>query len=238
MNRTSTLRWIERALITSGAGLALWCAVTLVEARFHQTATIPPPPLTVTQTTLPGDGGRAAVPSTPAPAPAPGTMLGRLDAPSVKLSTVVLEGSDDGTLSRGSGHIEDTPFPGQSGNVGIAGHRDTTFRALRNIHVGDPLEFKTADRLYRYRISKTMIVGPDDVYVLDPTEQPALTLVTCYPFEFIGHAPRRFIVRADLVGEETRAGEAGQPGAAGTAGNKAGGPGQAGTAGSSQKSRR
>jgi sortase A len=241
MNRTSTLRWIERALITSGAGLALWCAVTLVEARFHQTATIPPPPLTVTQTTLPGDGGRPAVPSTPAPAPAAGTMLGRLDAPSVKLSTVVLEGSDDGTLSRGSGHIEDTPFPGQSGNVGIAGHRDTTFRALRNIRVGDPLEFKTADRLYRYRISKTMIVGPDDVYVLDPTEQPALTLVTCYPFEFIGHAPRRFIVRADLVGEETRAGGAGQAGsagAAGPAGNKAGGPGQAGTAGSSQKSRR
>jgi len=74
--------------------------------------------------------------------------------------------------------------------------------------------------LYRYRISKTMIVGPDDVYVLDPTPQPALTLVTCYPFEFIGHAPRRFIVRADLVEEETKAGEArtGEPEHAGNAG--------------------
>jgi len=163
---------------------------------------------------LPGDPGDVKAPA-PAPTPAAGTLLGRLEAPSVKLSTTVLEGSDDGTLSRGSGHIEDTPFPGQPGNVGIAGHRDTTFRALRNIHVGDALEFKTADRLYRYRISKTWIVGPDDVYVLDPTPEPALTLVTCYPFEYVGHAPRRFIVRADLVAEEARAGEVGTAGKAG-----------------------
>lgn len=195
------LLWAQRGLIAVGVGLAAWCAAILVEARFHQTAAPPPPPLTVTQTVLPGDGGdaRASIP----PMPAAGTRLGRLEAPSVKLSTVVLEGSDDGTLSRGSGHIEDTPFPGQPGNVGIAGHRDTTFRALRNIRIGDALEYKTADRLYRYRISKTLIVGPDDVYVLDPTPQPALTLVTCYPFEFVGHAPRRFIVRAELTGEES-----------------------------------
>jgi len=145
-------------------------------------------------------------------------LLGRLEAPSVKLSTVVLEGSDDGTLSRGSGHIEDTPLPGQPGNVGIAGHRDTTFRALRHIHIGDPLNYKTADRLYRYRITKTMIVGPDDVYVLDPTPGPALTLVTCYPFEFIGHAPNRFIIRAEQIGEEARTGGAGEAAGAGTAG--------------------
>src|SRR4029077_2040551 len=160
-----------------------------------------------TQTVLlPGDSGTTArPPAASAAAPVPGTLLGRLAAPSVKLSTTVLEGSDDATLSRGSGHIEDTPFPGQPGNVGIAGHRDTTFRALRHIRVGDSLEFTTADRLYRYRISKTLIVGPDDVYVLDPTDQPTLTLVTCYPFEFVGHAPRRFIVQAELVGEEARA---------------------------------
>ena len=204
MNRPLLLRWTERTLIAVGAILAVWCAMILVEARFHQTVPLPPPPLTVTQTVLPGDNGDTK--AAPTPPPAAGTILGRLEAPTVKLSTVVLEGSDDGTLSRGSGHIEDTPFPGDAGNVGIAGHRDTTFRALRNIHVGDALEFKTADRLYRYRISKTLIVGPDDVYVLDPTPRPALTLVTCYPFEFVGHAPRRFIVRADLVGEEARAG--------------------------------
>ncbi len=216
MIRDLLLRWTERTLILIGAGLALWCAVILVEARFYQTARIPEPPLTVTQTVLPGDAGDAKAPTPPAPAA--GTLLGRLEAPSVKLSTVVLEGSDDGTLRRGSGHIEDTPLPGQPGNVGIAGHRDTIFRALRHIHIGDPLEYKTADRIYRYRISKTMIVGPDDVYVLDPTAQPALTLVTCYPFEFIGHAPRRFIVRAELVGEEARAENGmGQAGPAGRA---------------------
>jgi len=199
MNR-DTIVWIERGLLVTGSVLALYCAAILVEARFHQSAPIAPP-LTVTQTVLPGDKGDPKTPAVAA-APAAGMMLGRLEAPGVNLSTVVLEGSDDATLSRGSGHIEDTPFPGQPGNVGIAGHRDTTFRALRRIKLGDALEFKTAERLYRYRISKTWIVGPDDVYVLDPTPEPALTLVTCYPFEFVGHAPRRFIVRAELVGEE------------------------------------
>ena len=225
MSAGALLRWTERGLIAIGAGLAVWCAVILVEARFHQAAPIPQPPLIVTQTILPGDSGDKN--ASPPPAPAAGTMLGRLEAPSVKLSTAVLEGSDDGTLSRGSGHIEDTPFPGQPGNVGIAGHRDTTFRALRHIHIGDALEFKTADRLYRYRISKTSIVGPDDVYVLDPTPQPALTLVTCYPFEFVGHAPQRFIVRAELVGEEAMAGRAGGAGKAGQTGS-AGTTGRAG----------
>ena len=201
MIREPLLRWTERGLFAIGVGLAGWCAAILVEARFHQTAALPQPPLVVTQTVLPGDGGDSK--ASAVPAPTSGVLLGRLAAPSVKLSTTVLEGSDDGTLSRGSGHIEDTPFPGQPGNVGIAGHRDTTCRALRNIHVGDPLEYRTADRLYRYRISKTWIVGPDDVYVLDPTPTPALTLVTCYPFEFVGHAPRRFIVRAELTGEES-----------------------------------
>lgn len=200
MTRDAFLLWTQRGLIAIGIGLAAWCAAILAEARFHQTAPLAPPPLVVTQTVLPGDSGDPK--AAPVPSPAAGVLLGRLEAPTVKLSTAVLEGSDDGTLSRGSGHIEDTPFPGQPGNVGIAGHRDTTFRALRHIHIGDALEYRTADRLYRYRISKTWIVGPDDVYVLDPTPQPALTLVTCYPFEFVGHAPNRFIVRADLVGEE------------------------------------
>jgi sortase A len=199
MSTRSLLKWLERGLLAVGVVLGLWCALVLVRA--HQTQNLPIPKVVVTQTVLPGDANTPAAPALPAPTP--GTWVARLEVPSVKLSTTVLEGTDDGTLSRGSGHIEDTPFPGQPGNVGIAGHRDTTFRALRHIHLGDVLEYKTADRLYRYRISKTWIVGPDDVYVLDPTPQPALTLVTCYPFEFVGHAPNRFIVRADLVGEES-----------------------------------
>lgn len=214
MTRDAFLLWTQRGLIAAGLGLAAWCAAILVEARFHQTAPLTQPPLVVTQQVLPGDSGDPKAPA-PMPAPAAGVLLGRLEAPTVKLSTAVLEGSDDATLSRGSGHIEDTPFPGQAGNVGIAGHRDTTFRALRHIKLGDALEYRTADRVYRYTISKTWIVGPDDVYVLDPTPRPALTLVTCYPFEYVGHAPKRFIVRAELVGEEPLAGRAGTAGRAG-----------------------
>jgi sortase A len=209
MSRQSVLRWLERSLLVIGVGLAVWCAMVLVEAQFHNSVSLAPP-LIVTQTVppgLPGDPGRSKTHAPPAgtmAAPA-GTLLGRLAAPSVRMSPAVLEGSDDATLSRGAGHIEDTPFPGQAGNIGIAGHRDTVFRPLRNIHVGDPLDLTTADRLFRYRITKTLIVGPDDVYVLDPTDRPTMTLVTCYPFEFVGHAPRRFIVQAELVAEEARA---------------------------------
>jgi sortase A len=199
MTRDNVLRWIERGLLTAGVVLGAWCAAVLVEARFHQA--VPVAPLVVTQTAvpvLPGDSGSrasAAAPSTPAA----GAVIAKLEAPSVQMTTTVLEGSDDATLSRGAGHIEDTPFPGQPGNIGIAGHRDTVFRPLRRIKIGDPLELTTADRTYRYRISKTLIVGPDDVYVLDPTDRPTVTLVTCYPFDFIGHAPKRFIVQAELT---------------------------------------
>src|SRR6185295_12456479 len=144
-----------------------------------------------------------------------GTVVARLDAPAVKLSAAVLEGSDDAILNRGAGHIEETALPGERGNIGIAGHRDTIFRPLRRLRVGDALNLSTSDRVYRYRISKTLIVGPEDVYVLNPTRQPTLTLVTCYPFDFIGHAPKRFIVQARLIEEQ---GEPRGPGKAGEAG--------------------
>lgn len=200
MNR-DLLRWVERGLVALGSVLAIWCAAVLLEARF--TKQLPVAPLVVTQS-LPGDANPAAAAEHPRPAPAAGTVLGRISAPTVKMTATVLEGSDDATLSRGAGHIEDTPFPGQRGNIGIAGHRDTVFRPLKGIHVGDPLELTTGDRVYHYRIKKTLIVGPDDVYVLDPTEEPTVTLVTCYPFEYIGHAPKRFIVQAELVSDEAR----------------------------------
>src|SRR5262249_4773061 len=163
MTRKSILLWVERGLLATGVALGAWCAALLLEARFHNQ-------LVVTQTAvpvLPGDAGDRHATASARAAPAAGTLLGRLEAPPVRMSAAVLEGSDDGTLSRGAGHIEDTPFPGQSGNIGIAGHRDTVFRPLRHIKVGDPLTLTTGDGMYRYRVSKTLIVGPDDVYVLD-----------------------------------------------------------------------
>ena len=201
MTAGDVLRWLERGLLATGIALAVWCAVVLVEARYHKALPVPPPPAAVV-TALPGE--------TPEPNAHPhatveaGSWVARIEAPSVNLSATVLEGSDDGTLARGAGHIEDTPFPGEAGNVGIAGHRDTTFRPVRNLHVGDPLVVTTSNRVYRYRISKTAIVEPEDVYVLDPADHPTLTLVTCYPFEFVGHAPKRFIIHAELINEQTR----------------------------------
>jgi sortase A len=131
--------------------------------------------------------------------------LARLEAPAVRLSATVLEGSDDATLARGAGHIEGTALPGTPGNVGIAGHRDTMFRPVRRLKRGDELRLTTATATYEYQVVKTLIVKPEDVYVLDPGEQPLLTLVTCYPFEFLGHAPKRYIIQAALVGEHDRA---------------------------------
>jgi sortase A len=203
MTKASILLWLERGLLAVGVVLAGWCAVVLVEARYTQSLPLPKQ-LVVTQK-LPGDAGSAESNAPhPGAAPVPGTLLARLDIPAVQLSTAVLEGSDDATLGRGAGHIEDTPFPGEPGNIGIAGHRDTVFRPIRRIKGGETIDLTTPDRVFHYRIDKTSIVGPDDVYVLDPTPRPTLTLVTCFPFEFIGHAPKRFIVQAELVSEERK----------------------------------
>jgi sortase A len=112
----------------------------------------------------------------------------------------VLEGTDEWALNRGVGHIEDTARPGADGNTGIAGHRDGFFRALKDITAGDVLEIETPASIAQYRVERTWIVGPDDVSVLDPTSTPSVTLVTCYPFYFVGSAPQRFIVRAVRTG--------------------------------------
>jgi sortase A len=193
------LRWLERTLLAVGLGLGIWCGAVLSEAHFVEMMPVPEPS-TVTAASVP----TTTVPP-PSTTPTAGSWVARLDAPSVRLSATVLEGSDDATLARGAGHIEETAFPGQPGNIGIAGHRDTTFRAVRNLHTGDPLELTTSDRIYRYLITKTFVVEPEDVYVLDPGDGPMLTLVTCYPFTFIGRAPHRYIIQAVLVGQTARA---------------------------------
>jgi sortase A len=107
-----------------------------------------------------------------------------------------LPGTDAGTLDRGVGHVEGTAPPGTGGNVGIAGHRDSFFRGLKDIHPRDLIEVDTPQESYSYRVERMWVVDPTEVSVLAPTPGPALTLVTCFPFDFIGSAPRRFIVRA------------------------------------------
>jgi len=201
-SRVMWLAWIERTLLCLGAATAAWCAAVWLEGQYTQRRPLGEP--IAISGELPGDAGNPRARPTSRRSIANGTVVARLDAPSLELSTAVLEGSDDAILNRGAGHIEFTAFPGQQGNIGIAGHRDTIFRPLRRVRVGDTLALSTGDRVYRYRVSNTLIVNPDDVHVLNPTKQPTLTLVTCYPFEFVGHAPRRFIVQAALIGEEER----------------------------------
>jgi sortase A len=130
--------------------------------------------------------------------------LAILRIPRIGVEVPVLEGTDDLTLNRGAGHIEDTAKPGTDGNAGIAGHRDGFFRGLKDIVPGDVIELETLGVTEVYRIERTWIVDPEDVSVLDPTPTRSLTLVTCYPFYFVGSAPRRFIVRAVLAGQAPR----------------------------------
>jgi sortase A len=122
--------------------------------------------------------------------------LAILRIPRIRLEVAVLEGTDDVTLDRGVGHIEETAAPGDDGNIGIAGHRDGFFRGLMNVAPGDAIELGTLHGTESYRIERTWIVNPDDISVLDPTPERSVTLVTCYPFYFVGPAPQRYIVRA------------------------------------------
>ena len=139
-------------------------------------------------------------------APTPGETLGRIEIARLGVTAIVLEGVDDQTLRRAVGHIPGTSLPGEQGNLGIAGHRDTFFRALRNIHKDDEVTLTTLGGTYHYLVDSTHVVGPEDTQVLDDSSGMTLTLVTCYPFYFVGHAPKRFIVRAhEIPGENEMA---------------------------------
>jgi LPXTG-site transpeptidase (sortase) family protein len=139
----------------------------------------------------------------PLPYPRHGSSLGRFEVPALKMSWVVLEGTDDRTLERGIGHIEGTAIFGESGNIGIAGHRNTHFRKIEWIRLGDEILLGTKRETFRYRVDYIKLHQPTDVDVLAPSHGPAVTLVTCFPFEYVGSAPLRLIVRAVAV-DETR----------------------------------
>lgn len=130
-----------------------------------------------------------------------GGLLGMLDVPRLKLTAPVIEGDDEATLLRAAGHLPDTALPWEKGNTAIAGHRDGLFRPLKDIKVGDEIRFRTSRHEFRYRVTDTSIVKPDDVSVLEPRGAASLTLITCYPFYYVGNAPNRFIVRAERVSD-------------------------------------
>jgi LPXTG-site transpeptidase (sortase) family protein len=120
---------------------------------------------------------------------------GIMRIPSVDLELPVFTGTQEANLTRGAGRIEGTPPLDAQGNTGIAAHRDGYFRVLKDVELGDVIEIETMSGVEQFRITDLLIVEPEDVYVLDPTTERSLTLVTCYPFYFVGSAPQRFIVR-------------------------------------------
>jgi sortase A len=183
--RKTTLVWSERILFSVGIAALAWCVFAVGESWLTQRA------------------GARSVASAAALAatPARGAPIAKLQIPRLGVSSVVLEGDDDRTLRLGPGHIAGTAMPGRTGNIGIAGHRDTFFRPLRNVRVGDRITLTVGKHRFAYQVSSLRIVGPDDVSVLDPTPRKSLTLVTCYPFSVFGHAPDRFVVRAGFIGE-------------------------------------
>jgi sortase A len=148
---------------------------------------------------------RSSAVATDASALPPSTMepsnglIGLLEIPALGFSEIVMHGDDDDTLTLAIGHLPDTPLPWQQGNSALAGHRDGRFRPLKDIRIGDRITIATQQGTLHYVLRETKIVAPDDLSVLAPTATRTLTLITCYPFTYVGRAPKRFILKADAV---------------------------------------
>ena len=197
----SILRWSQFVLF-SAAGIALgYCVFTLAGAWLYQKRESAEfRRLLRRESSLKPNSAAPAQLAPRLPAIAADGLIGRVEIPRLGVSTVLAEGTDEGVLRRAVGHIPGTALPGQPGNVGIAGDRDTFFRPLRDIRTNDIVLLSTLRGQYCYRVKSTKVVGPDAIDVLAPSTEQTLTLVTCYPFYFVGSAPDRFIVRAERIG--------------------------------------
>ena len=184
------LTWAQRALFVCAVLLLGYCAFALVDAWMFQRRE------SGDLDHLPRDR-RAA--SESAPAAAADGLIGRIEIPRLLLSAVVFEGVDETTLRRAVGHIPGTALPGQPGNVGLSGHRDTFFRPLKDLKIKDEVQFSTLKGNFKYEVESLRVVEPDNVGVLAASAENVLTLVTCYPFYYVGPAPQRWIVRARQV---------------------------------------
>lgn len=187
----SVQRWLARLLIAAGAIALIWVAANLVltmSTRRRYEAALDRLPAPVA----------AEAPVAPVSLPV-GEPIGTLEIARVGLSGIVVEGDDDSVLDRAIGHLPDTPLPWHTGNSALAAHRDALFRPLRGVRLGDLLRLKTPHGDFNYVVRETMIVEPGDLWVLDPTPVSMLTLISCYPFNFVGNAPKRFIVRAERM---------------------------------------
>jgi sortase A len=186
------LRWSRNVLLIIGLLALSYVGYALLDARLYQAEQARRFDQELKETKLPrAESSGIAV--------SEGSPLGRIEISAVGLKTMILEGTEEGTLQRAVGHIRGTSLPGQRGNVAIAGHRDTFFRGLRDIRVNDEITLTTLSGSYHYRVDSTRVVKPEETEVLKDDGADTLTLVTCYPFNFVGSAPRRFIVRARRI---------------------------------------
>jgi len=128
-----------------------------------------------------------------------GDVIGEIQVPRLGLNAIVVQGDSPAHLRRAVGHISKSALPGEWGNVTLAGHRDTFFRPLHHIRLGDEIRFNTAERSFEYLVESIEVVAPNDIQVLEPSTGHDLTFVTCFPFYFVGPAPKRFVVRAREV---------------------------------------
>jgi sortase A len=183
------MKWVERFLWTIGfLALAVWLAVW-ANTRRQQAEASRELDRRLKEHQMPSSPTRLVQ----------GDVIGRIEIPRLEISTIVFEGTGDDVLGIGVGHLPDSPLPGLRGNIVLAAHRDTFFRPLRNIHKLDTIAVVTPGGTHRYSVDETRIVTPDHTEVLGPASGTILTLITCYPFDWFGHAPQRFIVRAHEV---------------------------------------
>jgi sortase A len=191
MHQRASLRWLERILLILGLLLVgLWFKGS-GEARAFRSAE-----------TKKLEAARAGA-GTWCPARLESGVFGRIEIPRLGISALIAEGTTPAQLGRAVGHISATAFPGTPGNCALAGHRDSFLRGLGGVRENDVIHIDTLQGTYTYVVEWSSVVSPRRIDVLDATAVPSLTLVTCYPFAFIGPAPERFVVRARLVGAGT-----------------------------------
>src|SRR5271166_2299760 len=191
------MRWSQRFLLAGGVSLLLYCGFVVMDAWiFQRTAQRQLESLLTERRTVPSPGATLKTAKHFArhlakdlPLTGEGALIGRLEIPRLELSVMVVQGTSRTTLGRAAGHIPGTALPGELGNVGVSAHRDTFFRPLRNIRQDDIITITTLSDQYHYRVVSTKVVNPLDVAVLAPGRGEILTLVTCYPFNFVGAAP-------------------------------------------------
>src|SRR5262245_34853682 len=201
----SLLRWLEWLCLISGAAALIWCGLTVADGEIAQrNARSALEAVMSIDEPLPAPTGKDVIEPRDPPVHV-GSAIAALSIPRVQLSAMALHGSDAQTLQRGPGPREHTANPGSAGNIVIAGHRDSYFRPLRNIRLGDDIFLDTRDGRFHYQVTSFRVVGPRDVSVLAPTAEQLLTLITCYPFWVLGPAPDRFVVQAARVADHNSA---------------------------------